>query len=109
MKQLILLGASLLAVAARPALAQTNAPEVVVVKITEANSMAYLRIIVARGEGKTEETILKNRALGGTAGAAEASQKVLAKLYAEGYTLKATYGGGDRVESHSTLILVKGQ
>jgi hypothetical protein len=106
MKKLIFLGACLVALASQPVRAQTGEPAVVVVRIVEEHPSAYLRIIIARGTGKPEEIGVKNKQLGGEAGT-EASQKVFADLYAQGYKLKSSYGGGDRVASFSTLVFTR--
>jgi hypothetical protein len=106
MKKLFFMGACLVALASQPVMAQTGKPDVVVVKVME--SMNTMRIVVAQGSGTPQV-----QELDGGAGAksmvssSQEIQKVVAGLYAQGYSLKSTFGGNQGVLS--TLIFVKGQ
>jgi hypothetical protein len=103
MKKLLFLGACLVALASSPAMAQTGEADVVIVKISEGYSS--LHIAIAHGTGKPEVFDYKAKDLRED-GAAAATQKILAKLYQQGYTLKGTYGGNQGYMS--TLIFVRG-
>jgi hypothetical protein len=105
MKKLILLGACLVALASQPVKAQTGGADVVIVKITE--GIESLHIDIARRTGKPEVLDYKAKDLREGGAAAAATQRVIAKLYQEGYRLKGTYGGNQGYLS--TLIFVKGQ
>jgi hypothetical protein len=101
MKKLLFLGAFLVALASQPVMAQTAGPDVVVVQ-------AYFpvgtgRVVISRGPGKTEELEFKNGFR--QSAAAESYQQVIAKLYQEGYSIKASFGSGTTILS--TLIFVK--
>ncbi|RZK32819.1 MAG: hypothetical protein EOO63_00075 [Hymenobacter sp.] len=105
MKKILFLGACLVALASQPVIAQTGAADVVVVRVNDgAGSTGHLLIV--RGEGKREDVefsagVSPNHL--GTSG--EVMQRVFAKLYQEGYTLKSTFGGSQGYVS--TLIFVK--
>lgn len=108
MKKLLFLGACLLALASQPVMAQTGAPDVVVVKVYEGTGT--LRIVISHGEGKTELI----EAVGGTQKkelipSAEALQKVITGLCQQGYALKSTFGGTQGYAYLSTLVFIKGQ
>jgi hypothetical protein len=87
-------------------MAQTAGSDVVVVKVME--SMNTMRIVIAQGSGTPQV-----QELDGGAGAksmvssSQEIQKIVAGLYAQGYSLKSTFGGNQGVVS--TLIFVKGQ
>ncbi|AMJ66306.1 hypothetical protein [Hymenobacter sp. PAMC 26628] len=57
MKKLILLSACLLALAARPAAAQTQGPDIVVVRVYDGGGSG--KFIITRGEGKSEQVEFK--------------------------------------------------
>lgn len=106
MKKLSWLGACLLALAFSPAMAQTGAPDVVIVRTTD--SYESLRIVVTHGEGKTEVLELARKDLKQSPnGQEEALQKVFAKLYQEGYQLRGTGGGGYNYTIRNTFVLTK--
>jgi hypothetical protein len=108
MKKLLFLGVCLVALASQPVMAQTGGVEVVTVKI--ADNQYRLSILVTRGEGKNEYTEVTNgQAIKNRMAKEEAVQTVLAKLYQAGYSLKGTYGAGEKYDSVNTLIFVKGQ
>lgn len=108
MKKPFVLGACLVAVASSPAMAQTVAPDVVVVRTTD--NYNNLRIIVTHGEGKTEVLELARKDLKQSPnGQEEALQKVFAKLYQEGYQLRGTGGGGYNYMIRNTFLFTKGQ
>ncbi|GAA4498486.1 hypothetical protein GCM10023172_15590 [Hymenobacter ginsengisoli] len=106
MKKLLILSACLLALASSPVAAQTSGPEVTTVSIYNGLDM---QIVITRGEGKSEVIVVsykesrKNPTV-----REEACQKVFAKLYQEGYTLKGTYGGGYNSHIENTLLFIKG-
>jgi hypothetical protein len=99
MKKLVLLGACLMALASSPVAAQASAPEVVVVRILN-------NLVIVRPGGKTEEV---DYAGGTNAKSLTDSgitvQRVITKLYQEGYVLKSTYSGS--AVSGATLIFLK--
>ena len=108
MKKLFWLGACRLALAAAPAMAQTGAPDVVVVRTTD--YFDNLRIVVTHGEGKTQVLELARKDLKQSPnGQEEALQKVFANLYQEGYRLSGTGGGGNNYLIRNTFIFTKGQ
>jgi hypothetical protein len=99
MKKLVFLGACLVALASSPVAAQASAPEVVVVRILN-------NLVIVRPGGKTEEV---DYAGGTNAKSLTDSgitvQRVITKLYQEGYVLKSTYSGS--AVSGATLIFLK--
>lgn len=104
MKKLLLLSAGLLLAPYLPAQAQTSAPDMVVVKVSETQGSTLL--VIVRGEGQSETIELEG---GGGPNAMTQSAKrvhqVLSRLYAQGYVLKSTFTGDHG--SMSTLVLVK--
>jgi hypothetical protein len=87
-------------------LAQTDAPDIVVVKVAEYQNDT--QIVVVRGDGKSE--IMELEGGGGSNAMTQSAKRVhqlLTKLYAQGYVLKNTFTGDHG--SISTLVLVKGQ
>jgi hypothetical protein len=107
MKKLLFLGACLVALASQPARAQTGGAEIVVMQVRE-NGYGNVRVVLAYPGGKTEEQEFK---AGFTNKAQDESaseyQKLITKLYQQGYTLKSTFGPGNG--ALHTLIFVKGQ
>jgi hypothetical protein len=104
MKKLLLLSAGLLVAPYLLGQAQTGAPDMVVVKVSETQSSTLL--VIARGEGQSE--IMELEGGGGSNAMTQSAKRVhqvLTKLYAQGYVLKSTFTG-DR-GSMSTLVLVK--
>ena len=100
MKKLLLLGFCLLALGSSPAIAQTGGPGVVVVMVAPAKA------VITREDGKSEVTSIPY----GTSDAnltarAQWYQKLLAKLYQEGYVLKSTFAETDY---RTALIFAKG-
>jgi hypothetical protein len=108
MKKMLLLGACLWVFAAPPAQAQTGNSDIVVIKVLE--SRLATRIIIARSWGFPDELEVKAGLAGNEATlvreSAQKMQEVLMKLYAQGYTIKSSFGGSDG--GPSTLVLVKG-
>ena len=104
MKKLLFWCICLLVWAASPAHAQTSGPAVVVVRVFEDGG--YLRMDIARPEGKRERREFKARDLREPGAAAELTRQLLAQLYQEGYSLTSTYGGG-RFGSTNTLVFTK--
>ncbi|MGI4865574.1 MAG: hypothetical protein ACRYFZ_16755 [Janthinobacterium lividum] len=107
MKKILLAGACLVALASSPVRAQTSKPDVVVVRVSDTGSVG--RLVIVREGGKTEEVEefasgvnMKGLSLSGTL-----MQQVFGKLYAEGYTLKGTFGGSQGYVA--TLVFAKGQ
>ncbi|MFD1469622.1 hypothetical protein ACFQ48_15450 [Hymenobacter caeli] len=103
MKKLILLSVCLLALATRPAAAQTTTPDIVVVRIAgDGNST---QLVVTRGEGKSEKIEFPSgRTDKQLMAASEGYYKVLSALYREGYVLKSTFTTGT---FYTTLVLDK--
>ncbi|MGI4867575.1 MAG: hypothetical protein ACRYFZ_26885 [Janthinobacterium lividum] len=102
MKKLLFLGACLVTLASQPVKAQTGVPEVIVMR-TEYVASALCRISISRGEGKTEIIDVKDK---GNA-LVEASQKVIAQLYQQGYSLKGSLMTSPT--NGASLVFVKGQ
>jgi hypothetical protein len=91
MKKLMFLGACLVALASQPVMAQTGTPEVIVVRISETLGIGGIHLVIIRPDGKgesvdvtgvgmTEKKLIES---------GQAYQRVFAKLYQEGYSLKA--------------------
>lgn len=105
MKKLLFLGACLVALASSPAWAQAGEPEVVVVRVVE-KIAGKNRLVVVRGEGKSEEVELDSGLnTKSMTASGEAMRRVFAQLYHEGYTLKSTFSGSQGFAS--TLVFVK--
>lgn len=102
MKKLLFLGACLVALASQPVMAQTGGADVVVVHFYH-NGTPRLYAAVARNGAKAEVQDMK----GDGAEETEFCQRIIAKLYQEGYTLKSTFGGSGSMTG--TLVFVKGQ
>ncbi|MGI4822687.1 MAG: hypothetical protein ACRYFV_15870 [Janthinobacterium lividum] len=101
MKKLLLLSACLLALGSSPVMAQTGTPAVAVVR-NWANGLASGHLLIDR-DGKTEQVDYNAATTAkGVESEAEAVRQVVAKLYQEGYSLKASL-------SPNLLIFVKGQ
>lgn len=108
MKKLLFLGACLLALASQPVMAQSPSPEVITVKILD--NQYNFSILVTYGEGKNEYVEVTNsQSIKNRMAKEEAVQHMLSKLYQAGYSLKGTYGAGNRSDSVNTLVFVKGQ
>lgn len=97
----IFIGACLWALGLSPVLAQTGGPDVVVVRFYHM-STTRLHVAIVRGAAKPEEQEMK----GSDVEEAQFCQQVIAKLYQEGYTLKAAFATG---VVPNTLLFVKGQ
>ena len=94
MKKLLFLGACLVALASQPVQAQTTRPNVIVVQVYY-TGMNTQHIAITRGEGQTEDIEIKGTSPNGSDHkAAEAYQRVVEKLFSEGYTLKSTFSLG---------------
>ena len=100
MKKLLFLGACLVALASQPVMAQTGGPEVVVARFYYGGT-GKLHVAIARGTANPEIQELK----GSDPEETQFCQKVIAKLYQEGYSLKSTFGPGTGYAS--TLVFVK--
>jgi hypothetical protein len=99
--------ACLLVLASSPVAAQASGSEVVTVHIIEAGD---LQIIITSGDEKSEVIVLKEKeSRTSLTLREEACQRIFARLYQEGYTLKGTYGGEYNYHIESTLVLDKGQ
>jgi opacity protein-like surface antigen len=105
MKKLILLSACLLALAARPAAAQAQAPNPDVVVVQLYDSGASVQLVVTRGEGQSEKIEFQS---GGTdkrlTAASQGYHKLLSGLYREGYALQSTFTSHGGL---TTLVLAK--
>lgn len=111
MKKLLLLSACLLALAARPAAAQAQTPDLVVVRVKELGKA--LRFVITRGAGRSEDVEFPKS---GSAdqrmtNVSEAYHKVFSKLYQEGYSLQSNFvnveGSASTTSSFTTLLFVK--
>ncbi|MGI4883526.1 MAG: hypothetical protein ACRYFR_01035 [Janthinobacterium lividum] len=111
MKNLLLLSACLLALAARPAAAQAQAPDIVVVRVYETRGTVHF--VITRGESKSEDAEFPksgpyDRRM---AIANEGYHKVFSKLYQEGYALQSNFtnvdGSASTTDSFTTLLFVK--
>lgn len=111
MKNLLYVGACLIALASTPASAQTGSTDVVVVKVTE--SYDYLLLDIARAGVKPERRTFKRRDLLVDGAPAEITRQLIAQLYKEGYALTSTYGGGGILTGSNmnlnTLVFTKRQ
>jgi hypothetical protein len=109
MKKLLFLGACLLALASQPVMAQTGGADVVVMTV-KALGVNRVRVVLAYNGGKTEAQIVKNIATTDEAQdeATSEYQRIIAKLYQQGYSLKSTFSQGYGDRDTSTLIFVKG-
>lgn len=103
MKKIFLLCACLLAFVIPPLAAQTSGPGVAVVSFTRMN--ASYKAVISREDGRSE---LLEIPLGASdkkcTETSQGYQKLISKLYHEGYALKSTFGGEGRIN----LIFVKG-
>jgi hypothetical protein len=104
MKKLLFLGACLVTFASQPVVAQTGGPHVIVVQLYFTG--IGTQHIITRGEGKTQDIQLKNTSPEEHK-AAEAYQRVMEGLFAEGYTLKSTFSLG--TTANVTLLFEKRQ
>ena len=104
MKKILLLCACLLALGFSPVAAQTGGPGVAVVSIVNINFS--LKAVITREDGKSEVLEIpagtSDKSLIATS---QGYQKLISKLYQEGYALKSTFGG----ERETNLVFVKGQ
>lgn len=103
MKKLFFIGACLVALVSQPVMAQTGAPDLVVVKVDETPS--FLRFSIARGQQEPEEVQIN---LGKAMKVSVAYYTTLSKFYAQGYVVQALIPGIVRANwIESTLILGK--
>jgi hypothetical protein len=93
MKKLLLLGACLLALASQPVMAQTGQPPVIVVQLYY-TGLFTAHITITRGDNKTEDIEFKETNTRDHT-TAQAYQRVLVRLYQEGYALKSSFRVGD--------------
>ncbi len=101
MKKLFLLSACLLALAARPAAAQTPSPDLVVMRMLDNGASVHL--VVTRGEGKSEKIEFPSgRTDKRLVAFSEGYYKVLSALYREGYVLQSTFS---TQQGFTTLVL----
>ncbi|UOR07416.1 hypothetical protein MUN82_10025 [Hymenobacter aerilatus] len=106
MKKLFFMVGCLLVLGSSPVLAQAVAPQVIIVRVEERQGSVFLSI--ARGSKEPEETEFQGGAGDDRISAAAVHyQKVIAKLYQEGYSMQGMIPGQDR-SGVSTLIFVKG-
>ena len=101
MKKLLFLGACLVALASQPVKAQTGGADVVVARFYYEGGRLY--VAIARGAAEPEIQDMR----GSEAAEAQFCQKVVAKLYQEGFSLKSTFSSGPGYKS--TLVFAKGQ
>lgn len=107
MKKLFFIGACLVALASQPVLAQTGGADVVVVQLKESVT-GTMRVVIAYPGGKMEEQEFKAGYTDKAQNeAATEYQKLITKLYQQGYTLKSTFGPGHSLLQ--TLVFIKGQ
>ena len=100
MKKLLLLGFWLLVLRAAPVIAQTGGPGVIVVIVAPAKA------VITREDGKSEVVSVPNgRSAANLTAHAQWYQKLLAKLYLEGYVLKSTFS---ETSYRTALIFAKG-
>ncbi|WP_162549932.1 hypothetical protein [Hymenobacter nivis] len=103
MKKLLFLSACLLALATRPAAAQTPSPDLVVVRMLD--NGASVQLVVTRGEGKSEKIEFPSgRTNKRLVASGEGYYKVLSALYREGYVLQSTFS---TQQGYTTLVLGK--
>ncbi|TVT39406.1 hypothetical protein FNT36_17280 [Hymenobacter setariae] len=104
MKKPLFLGACLMVLASQPVMAQTAAPDVIVVRVLEHSNS--LRFSIARGQQQPEEIEV---ALKKEQKAASSYYTVLSKLYTQGYVLQGVIPGvsNNAYWAESTLILGK--
>ena len=101
MKKILLFGFCLLALSSSPVIAQTGGPGVIVVIV------APNKAVITREDGKSELMSLPNGTSDKNLTAhSEWYQKLISKLYREGYVIKSTFSETDY---RTTLIFVKGQ
>jgi hypothetical protein len=93
MKKLLFLGVCLVALASQPALAQTGEPPVIVVQLYY-TGLFTAHITITRGDNKTEDIEFKETSTRDYT-TAQAYQRVLVRLYQEGYALKSTFKSGE--------------
>jgi hypothetical protein len=107
MKKLFLLVGCLLLLNSSPMMAAIDDPAVVVVRVSERSGGIY--IAISKGEGPAETVQFDNGANEKyLTRAADGYQKVIAKLYAQGYVLQSTVQGyQEDTKSYSTLVFVK--
>ena len=104
MKKILILCACLLVFSSSPVTAQTGGPSVAVVFIT--STPISHKAVITREDGKSEVLeIPSGKSEKNLTITSQTYQKLIAKLYQEGYTIKSTFGG----ELGTTLIFVKGQ
>jgi hypothetical protein len=100
MKKILLLGLCLLALSSSPVIAQTGGPGVIVVIVVPAKA------VITREDGKSEVINIPNGMSNKNLTAhAQWYQKLISKLYQEGYVIKSTFSETDY---RTTLIFVKG-
>ena len=97
-----------MALALSPVAAQTKRSEVVVVQTIETGG--EVRVVIAYGSDKTEvvtfkDYFSKDASQKGPGAGAVGYQKVFAKLYQEGYSVKSTFATGGGITS--TLVFVR--
>ncbi|MFD2718313.1 hypothetical protein ACFST9_06280 [Hymenobacter monticola] len=113
MKKLLILSACLLALWASPMPALAGEPSVVVVRIVDGGGQVF--VTLAGPHGRKEEFTFKkesDKADGALFGAMHAAtqgyQRVLEKLYREGYELKSTVpSSATATNPFTTLVFVK--
>ena len=107
MKNLIVVGACLLALRGSPVLAQATAPDIVVVRVCE--YLNTVELALTRGDGKTEYVEFKNgTSQKGLVASAEGYYAALFKLYQQGYFLQSTFtSAASPSVSNTTLLFVK--
>jgi hypothetical protein len=104
MKKLLLLGGGLLALSGHPMRAYASDPDIVVVRVWD--NPGYVRVVITRGEGKSEVMEFENGFSAKNMTSSGAGYfKVYHQLYQEGYVLQSTVSGSGGYSS--TLLFVK--
>jgi hypothetical protein len=108
MKKLIFLCACLLALLATPMVSYAADPVVLVVRVYDSGSRVHLVISGVNEKSETHEfdSGTNNKSL---AAAGREYQKLLTRIYQDGYSLKSTFSTTVDAGNVTTLIFVKGE
>ncbi|MDO7851384.1 hypothetical protein [Hymenobacter convexus] len=106
MKKLFFLGACLVALSGSPVMAQAAEPDIVVVRVYD--NGGNVEASISRANGKSE-MVKFNGGLSdkGITDSGQGYQKLIARLYQEGYRLRSTFSTGQA--AFTTLVFVKGE
>ena len=106
MKKILVIVACLVVGACVSARAQQGAgPEVVTVNVS--NVRGILQLIISRDSGPAEVLTFDAKEMRKPEAREAATQRVLAKLYREGFVVKNSFGGGSNFGNVNTLIFVR--